>query len=314
VTAIAALTAARWLEFDESRQTARATAAGWSVVARLERPVGYADGWNIFAPPRDFDPDQVAMGGSAGADRVLRPRDKDKGAVADMHDEDDLNVDMTPEERAAFEAKIEASINTHSGHPTVTVQEWASLVRCRADRPVPVDELIASMYRWFVPVPLRPGIRRSHLRPGGQGLARHHAGRGGHALCPDHAAGRGSARRGRTAADARRRLPPYRQGQRAQGLGDEDAFGTFRGPVPWAVPAAGLPSMTDLTGDSDDAQDLPDNRHAACVDCSQVALAQTVTVPVAGDGMEQAGSGNAPPTMPARPMMPPPSRRWLART
>jgi hypothetical protein len=57
------------------------------VVARLERPVGYADGWNIFAPPRDFDPDQVAMGGSAGADRVLRPRDKDKGAVADMHDE-----------------------------------------------------------------------------------------------------------------------------------------------------------------------------------------------------------------------------------
>ncbi|KAJ8137266.1 hypothetical protein OY671_009521, partial [Metschnikowia pulcherrima] len=133
-TAIAALTAARWLEFDESRQTSRATAAGWSVVARLERPVGYADGWNIFAPPRDFDPDQVAMGGSAGADR------------------DDLNVDMTPEERAAFEAKIEASINTHSGHPTVTVQEWASSVRCRADRPVPVDESIASMVRWFVPV------------------------------------------------------------------------------------------------------------------------------------------------------------------
>jgi hypothetical protein len=69
-----------------------------------------------------------------------------------MHDEDDLNADMTPEERAAFEARIEASINTHSGHPTVTVQEWASLVRCRANRPVPVDELIGSMVRWFVPV------------------------------------------------------------------------------------------------------------------------------------------------------------------
>lgn len=68
-----------------------------------------------------------------------------------MHDDDDMNPDMTPEERAAFEAKIDASINTHSGHPTVTVQEWAALVRCRADRPVPVDELIASMYRWFVP-------------------------------------------------------------------------------------------------------------------------------------------------------------------
>jgi hypothetical protein len=80
-SAIATLTAARWLEFDESRQTARATAAGWAVVARLERPVGYADGWNIFAPPRDFDPDQVATGGSAGADRSPRPwgRDKEKG-------------------------------------------------------------------------------------------------------------------------------------------------------------------------------------------------------------------------------------------
>ncbi|GAO52960.1 hypothetical protein [Novosphingobium sp. MD-1] len=67
-----------------------------------------------------------------------------------MHD-DDRFENMTPQERAEFEAKIEASINTHSGHPTVTVQEWAALVRCRADRPVPVDELVASMYRWFVP-------------------------------------------------------------------------------------------------------------------------------------------------------------------
>ena len=54
---------------------------------------------------------------------------------------------MTPQERAEFEAKIEASINTHSGHPTVTVQEWAALVRCRADRPVPVDELAALMHQ-----------------------------------------------------------------------------------------------------------------------------------------------------------------------
>lgn len=77
--AIATLTAARWLEFDESRQTARATAAGWAVVARLERPVGYADGWNIFAPPRDFDPEQVATGGRADADRQRLPRGKNKG-------------------------------------------------------------------------------------------------------------------------------------------------------------------------------------------------------------------------------------------
>lgn len=68
-----------------------------------------------------------------------------------MHDDDHNLGDMTPAERAAFEAKIEASINTHSGQPTVTVQEWAALVRCRADRPVPVDEVIASIYRWFIP-------------------------------------------------------------------------------------------------------------------------------------------------------------------
>lgn len=59
---------------------------------------------------------------------------------------------MTDEERAAFEAKIDAAMQIHSGHPLVTVQEWALLVRARADRPVSFEEILSSLISWFDPM------------------------------------------------------------------------------------------------------------------------------------------------------------------
>lgn len=47
--------------------------------------------------------------------------------------------------------RVDAILGSHSGQPEVTIQEWALLVRSKADRPVPFDELIPSFYRWFEP-------------------------------------------------------------------------------------------------------------------------------------------------------------------
>ena len=80
--AIAALVTQGWLAFDEVRQTAQATAAGCSVVACLERPVGYADGWNVFAPimASEIVPEMAsAMGESGSGDGQRRPHQTDKG-------------------------------------------------------------------------------------------------------------------------------------------------------------------------------------------------------------------------------------------
>lgn len=45
--------------------------------------------------------------------------------------------------------QLEALANLPSGLAEISVQEWAILLRCKADRPVEADELVYSLLDWF---------------------------------------------------------------------------------------------------------------------------------------------------------------------
>jgi hypothetical protein len=53
--------------------------------------------------------------------------------------------------QARLEAQFNAVLNTHSGQPQVTIQEWALLLRSNADKPMSFEELLPTFYTWFAP-------------------------------------------------------------------------------------------------------------------------------------------------------------------
>lgn len=65
-------------------------------------------------------------------------------------------VGRMPEPRFFTREQLDVLANLPSGLTRVSVQEWAVLLRCRADVAVAADELVASLIDWF-PIPLSAG-------------------------------------------------------------------------------------------------------------------------------------------------------------
>lgn len=61
VHAIGVLAGQGWIRFDEVRQSAMATATGWSLIERFERPLGLADVWGAFAGAIGADLNDVTV-------------------------------------------------------------------------------------------------------------------------------------------------------------------------------------------------------------------------------------------------------------